>query len=777
MKFTNGYWLMREGVNPRYPSGLHDTESQPGLLRLYSPFRKVEGRGDMLDTGMLTVELSSPMANIIKVRVVHHAGGQDRGPHFALASDPAFSPRVSDDGKEATLESGALKAKVAYGESWHLDFSAEGRSLTSSGFRGLAYIEAPEGQFVREELSLRVGESVYGLGERFSPYVKNGQSVEMWNADGGTGSEQTYKNIPFYLTNKGYGVLVASSDRVGFEVASEKNSRVQFSVPGQELVYYLIYGPEPKAILERYTALTGRPPLLPQWTFGLWLTTSFTTSYDEKTVTGIIDEMAERQLPLHVFHFDCFWMHEYQWTDFRWDKRIFPDPEGMLGRLKDKGIRICLWINPYIAQRSALFAEGKAKGYLIKRPNGDVWQWDLWQPGMGIVDFTNPEAREWFASHLRQLAKMGVDCFKTDFGERIPTEVVYHDGSDPQRMHNYFTYLYNKTVYEALKEVRGSEAILFARSATVGGQCFPVHWGGDSESSFKSMAESLRGGLSLALSGFGYWSHDIGGFEGKPRAEIYKRWMAFGLLSSHSRLHGSTSYRVPWLFDEEAVEVCRRFTKLKCTLMPYLYAAAVETAARGLPMMRPMIVEFPEDPASATLDRQYMLGPNLLVAPVFGGADAEVDYYLPAGRWRNFLTGTLVDAGSHGSWQREIWDFLGLPLMVRPGSVIPVGSVDDRPDYDYANKVQLRIFDLADGQAVTTVIPGPDGKESASFRTSRSGLSLKVQRSGSAKAFSAELQGIFEVQRTNGGKSERTARGLALYASADEASVEFILKA
>ncbi|KPV48368.1 alpha-glucosidase, partial [Kouleothrix aurantiaca] len=293
------------------------------------------------------------------------------------------------------------------------------------------------------------------------------------------------------------------------------------------------------------------------------------------TVTSFIQGMADRELPLHVFHFDCFWMREFNWCDFEWDRRMFPDPAGMLQRLKARGLRICVWINPYIGQRSPLFAEGMRAGFLLRRPNGDVWQWDLWQPGMALVDFTNPDACAWYAGKLRALLDMGVDCFKTDFGERIPTDVAYHDGSDPQKMHNYYAQLYNQTVFEVLREQRGAgEAVVFARSATAGGQQFPVHWGGDCQSTFEAMAESLRGGLSLGLSGFGFWSHDIGGFEGMPPAALYKRWVAFGLMSSHSRLHGSSSYRVPWLFDEEAVDVLRTFTNLKCRLMPYLCAQA-----------------------------------------------------------------------------------------------------------------------------------------------------------------------------------------------------------
>jgi alpha-D-xyloside xylohydrolase len=518
----------------------------------------------------------------------------------------------------------------------------------------------------------------------------------------------------------------------------------------------VIFGPTPKEVLEKYTALTGRPALPPAWSFGLWLTTSFTTSYDEATVMSFIQGMADRDLPLHVFHFDCFWMKEYHWCNFEWDESRFPEPQAMLKRLKDRGLHISLWINPYIAQRSSLFAEGMQNGYLLKKSNGDVWQTDKWQAGMGIVDFTNPAARQWYGDKLRALIDMGADCFKSDFGERIPTDVVYWDGSDPAKMHNYYSYLYNKTVFDVLQERRGEgEAILFARSATAGGQRFPVHWGGDCESSFESMAESLRGGLSLGLSGFGFWSHDMGGFEGTPPVAVYKRWLAFGLLSSHSRLHGNQSYRVPWLFDEEASDVLRKFTKLKIRLMPYLFARALEAREKGTPVMRAMLLEFPDDPTCDYLDRQYMLGESLLVAPVFS-EDNTVSYYLPSGRWTNFLTGKIITGPG---WQRETHDFMSLPLMVRPNSVIAVGNHEDRPDYDYGQDVTLRVYELEEGKQVSLVIPSVKGDIDMKFEIKRESGTLTVERQGASKPWKLLLVGIKTVKSVESGMAESTPIG------------------
>ncbi|HEY0605198.1 MAG TPA: alpha-xylosidase [Herpetosiphonaceae bacterium] len=763
MKFTDGYWLMRKGLHAAYPTQAYDITTTPGSMTVYAPTQRIRHRGDTLKGPLLTVEFSSPMADVIRVKLTHFAGRQPLSPQFELFAEAAPDVTIAADEDATTFTSGRLSARVAHGDSWRVEFVADGRVVTASPGRGMGIVEMDDGgHFMHEQLALGVGETVYGLGERFTAFVKNGQVVDIWNQDGGTGSEQAYKNVPFYLTNRGYGVFVNHPEQVSFEVASEKVSRVQFSVAGHSLEYYVIYGPTPKEVLTRYTALTGRPALPPAWSFGLWLSTSFTTSYDEETVTSFIQGMADRDLPLHVFHFDCFWMREFNWCDFEWDPRTFPDPPGMLRRLKDRGLHICVWINPYIAQRSPLFAEGMRHGYLIKQPNGDVWQWDLWQPGMAIVDFTNPDARQWFADKLRVLLDMGVDCFKTDFGERIPTDVVYFDGSDPARMHNYYTHLYNKTVFELLEERRGrGEVVLFARSATAGGQQFPVHWGGDCYSDFESMAESLRGGLSLGLSGFGFWSHDIGGFEGTPPTAVYKRWIAFGLLSSHSRLHGSHSYRVPWLFDEEAVEVLRRFTQLKCRLMPYLFAQALTAHTSGTPVMRAMLLEFPEDRTCDFVDRQYMLGDNLLVAPVFS-LDGEVTYYLPAGRWTNFLSGEVVEGSG---WQRETHAMLSLPLMVRPNTVIAVGGNSDRPDYDYGDGVTLRVYELADRAQTTVTVPTVAGEIDVSFDVRREGQTLTVERQGADKPWQLLLVNVAEIASVEGGSVERSAEGALVTAA------------
>ena len=664
MKFTNGFWLVREEFDPEYVQDIYEVEETGEGVKMYAPYKKIRGRGDTLNTGMMTYTFTAPAKDVLGIRMQNHAGNYVTEPFFRLEKEEGRRPVLRRTGDRYEIRSGKLTVSFAIGSPQML-FEAEGKPLTCIKPKTTAMMKRRDGKrYLATGLNLGVGELVYGLGERFTALVKNGQSIDIWNEDGGTASEIAYKNIPFYYTSGGYGVFVNHPGRVSFEVASEKVETVQFSVEDEELEYFVIYGPDPKSILEKYTALTGRPALPPSWSFGLWLTTSFTTDYDEKTVSHFIDGFAQRDIPLSVFHFDCFWMKGFEWCNFAWDKEMFPDPEGMLGRLHQRGLKLCVWINPYIAQKSPLFREGMDAGYLVKRRDGRVWQWDLWQAGMTLVDFTNPEAAAWYCAKLKTLLDMGVDCFKTDFGERIPVDVVWHDGSDPEKMHNYYSYLYNQCVFDLLVREKGEgEAVLFARSATAGGQKFPVHWGGDSTSQYVSMAETLRGGLSLADSGFAFWSHDIGGFEDDGSADLYKRWVAFGLLSSHSRLHGSGSYRVPWNYDEEACQVLKFFTELKGKLMPYLSSLALEAHRKGIPVMRPMHMEFPGDPACGYLDQQYMLGDRLLVAPVFS-PDGWQQFYLPEGTWVHLLTGQKREGGR---WHREQYDYFSLPLYLREG--------------------------------------------------------------------------------------------------------------
>lgn len=775
MKFTEGYWEKSERANASHAMQAFIVEEIPNGMQIVAPFHIITDRSGALDVGTITIEFTAIRKDVISVRSWHFEGYQRKEPRFELNKDMQdVDVEITDE--KAIMTAGRMQVCVDC-KDFKIEYKADGKVLTTCGFRNIGYMQYdrsnstkfPESNYMysdytpymNTELSLAPGECVYGMGERFTSFVKNGQVVDCWNEDGGTASQISYKNIPFYMTNKNYGILVDHTDNVSFEVASEKVEYVGFSVKGEELRFDLIYGDTMKDVIRTYTDLTGKPALAPGWSFGLWLTTSFTTNYDEETTSTFINGMEERNLPLEVFHFDCYWMKEFHWCDFEWDDRVFPDVKGMLKRYKEKGLKICVWINPYIAQGTGFFREGLEKGYLLKRADGrGIKQVDNWQPGMGLVDFTNPEATNWYIAKLKTLLDMGVDCFKTDFGERIPVDVEYFDGSDPWCMHNYYTQLYNKAVFDLLTRERGEgEAVLFARSATVGGQQFPVHWGGDCSASYASMAESLRGGLSFTMSGFSFWSHDIGGFELTASPDVYKRWLQFGLLSTHSRLHGSKSYRVPWLFDEEAVDVCRKFTKLKISLMPYIYQMAVNSHETGIPAMRSMVMEFEQDPAVRYLDMQYMLGDSILVAPVFS-EDGAVEYYLPEGTWTHLLSG---ERRVGGKWYKDTYDFMSLPVYVRENTLLAIGANEKTADYDYADGVQIQVYEVQDGKEVQCLVPDQKGQNALTVTALRKNGTLTLESAGKDQHMTYLLRNVEEAGEITGAASvEKTADGLVI---------------
>lgn len=762
MKFANGFWVTQKGYDVKFASQPYEITTTQNSITVLVTSAVIENRGMTLQGPNLEVTYSSTCEDTIKVSTVHYKGGLDNTPHYELNEDANFKPIINDTEEYIEMISGNTKVVIAKGTSWNVQFYYKDRHLTGNTWRATSYITEKQfsidakkdlnkendffdypvtdnATYVREQLKTDIGECIYGFGEKFTPFVKNGQNVEIWNSDGGTCTDQGYKNIPFYISSKSYGVLVNSSDKVSFEVMSDTVSRVTFTVPGEELEYFVIGGENLEDVLKNYTNLTGKPALPPAYSFGLWLSTSFTTNYDEETINSFIDGMADRDIPLQVFHFDCFWMKEFEWCNFEWDTRQFPNPPAMLKRLHDKGLEVCVWINSYVGQRSKLFDIGKEKGYFIKNLDGSVFQTDFWQPGMAIVDFTNPEAWDWYKGLLKQLFEMGVNNIKTDFGERIPTKCKYYNGMDPVKMHNYYTYLYNKCVFEALEEFYGKDkACLFARSATVGGQKFPVHWGGDCYAEYSAMAETVRGGLSLCSTGFGFFSHDIGGFEATAPADVYKRWCAFGLMSTHSRLHGSSSYRVPWSFDEESCDVLRFYTKLKGKLMPYLWSQAIKTHEVGVPMMRSMVIAFSNDPACKYLDAQYMLGDNLLIAPVMN-EEGIAEFYVPEGTWYDIITNDVYEGGRYYT---RTCNYFEMPILARPNSIVTFGEfATNNVVYDYLNNAEATIYNLEDGKTATATIYDSEANKLTDITATRNGNVIEVSYAATEKTFTVAVAG------------------------------------
>jgi alpha-D-xyloside xylohydrolase len=645
-------------------------------------------------------------------------GEEDRRTSYPqLDVDAVSEPVELDvvvDGDAVSVETGALRVVVGT-DQWRFRVEDPGdggvvfaEEREAVDVRGNSRVE-PLG-FATEEINegprrvaetgtafrLRPDERVYGLGEQFTGFDRVGREYDLWHVEPlGTESEHAYKNIPFHLSTNGYGMLVDTTSRVHYDLGYSTTGSATVTVDDDRFSCVFFYGPSFKEILRDYTAVTGRPSRPPKWSFGLWMSRLGYESREQ--LEQITDRLREAEIPADVVHLDPFWMRENHACDLEWDTDQFPDPEGMIADLHDKGFRLSLWEHPHVPVGTEAFETGVEEGYFLDTGDGTPYVMDRTCQGDyrgALVDFTDPDAVEWWQDEHRELLAMGVDVFKTDYGEYVPENAVFENGRTGASMHNLYPYLYNEAVYESVAEEHGeAEALVWARSAWIGSQQFSVHWGGDPSPTRSGMAAALRGGLSASLSGIAFWSHDIGGFRGTPAPELYVRWAQFGLLSSHARCHGTTP-REPWAFGDRALALFREYARLRYRLLPYLYTCAEVAARSGLPVVRPLVLEYQDDATAQRLDTQYTLGPDLLVAPVFyetGGRSV----YLPEGEWRDVWTGERLAGGR--TVARDV-DLDVLPLFVRAGSVVPRREPTQSVEPGTPDELQFRAT-LADGVA------------------------------------------------------------------------------
>jgi alpha-D-xyloside xylohydrolase len=515
-------------------------------------------------------------------------------------------------------------------------------------------------------------ECFMGTGERFAKMDLSGRTVQLRNQDGqGVNNRRTYKNIPFYLSSQGYGLFLHTTSFGKFSLADHSTRSVQLLVEEPQLDLFLIGGDTPEEILFGYRQLTGFPAMPPLWSFGVWMSRMTYFSADE--VNEICDRLRREHYPCDVIHLDTGWFQTDWLCEWKFNKDRFPDPKRFISDLKQKGFRISLWQLPYIAYEAEQYQEAVDNHYISQSPNKlrGASNFSV-QDYAGTIDFSYDKATNWYKGLLKNLLDLGVACIKADFGEDIHLDAQYHS-IPPDKLHNLYPLLYQKAAYEITRDTTG-EGIIWARAAWAGCQRYPLHWGGDAASSWDGLAGSLKGGLHLGLSGFGFWSHDVPGFHGVPNFMnsiidpiLYVRWTQFGIFSSHIRYHGSHK-REPWHYPQIA-NIVRKLWNLRYQLIPYILQQSEITTRTGYPLLRALWLHHPDDRATLHIDNQYYFGENLLVAPILNPEGIR-DIYLPEGRWMHFFSGETFEGPQ---WLKNFASPLEeIPVFVRRGATLPL---------------------------------------------------------------------------------------------------------
>ncbi|MFP4310497.1 MAG: TIM-barrel domain-containing protein [Nitriliruptoraceae bacterium] len=719
-----------------------------------------------------TLRIEAVSEHILRVRAALGAEVSDGNTELldgALPS-PAVPPTITEDGSAVGLTTGALHVRIdrdpyrllvttrtgerlvetlpaavylspPTGES-HLD----GRALSDAWpwfFRGLTplgWTQTPEGAWtVSETAVLSHGEALFGFGERFLGLDKRGQRIDLWHANAaGQTWPESYKNVPFHLSSRGYGVFLNTTAPITYHLGDTSATHQSWHVAGADLDWFLIAGPDLSDVLERYTDLTGKPALPPRWSYGLWMSRM---SYREQgEVETVAAELRARRIPADVIHIDTDWFATPWVNDLRFCPERFPDPARMTATLREQGFRVTLWQLPYLSVRSELYTIAKERGYLAMR-DGDVAHIGGFFGEAGVVDFSNPDAADWYVQELDRLFDLGIAAIKTDFGEGAPEDASWH-GVDGVTMHNLYPLLYNRAVYERTLQ-RTGEGLIWGRSATAGSQRYPVYWGGDPAARWEDLGNVLAGGLSLALCGFPFWSQDIGAFAGEPTEELYIRWAQAGLFMTHPRAHGAGP-REPWAFGERAESIFRRWAGFRYQLLPYVWGEAERLAPRGQPVMRPLVLDHTDDPTTYHIHDQFLLGRWLLVAPVVTpGTTRRV--YLPAGRWVRWSDGEVL----HGPrWHTVEASLEEVPLFLADGALVPRTS--EVPQH--TGEVDLAALSV-------TLVPPSTGGTEVSLLDPRSEQPIVIRaRRTASTTVELELEGTTNVTLELLGDQVRSVR-------------------
>lgn len=601
---------------------------------------------------------------------------------------------------------------------WHVKiYDATGKLLTSTIHQDdvelSTYTPVLPFSFVRRAsdysrsfaaaFNLSPDEKIFGCGESYQSFNKRGQKVVLWVDDAnGIQNESMYKPIPFYLSSRGYGVFMHTSTPISCDFGKYWSQANTMMIGDDELDLFVFIG-NPKEVLSAYTDLTGKAQMPPLWSFGFWM--SRITYFSQKEGLMVADKLRANKIPTDVLHFDTGWFETDWRCDFQFSKSRFEDPKAMIAKLKENGIRTCLWQLPYFVPKNTLFPEIVEKGLFVKDGKGNLPYEDA------VIDFSNPEAIKWYQSKIKGLLDLGVSAIKVDFGEAAPANGLFASGKTGFYEHNLYPLRYNKTIADITKEVTGDN-IIWARSTWAGSQRYPLHWGGDPANTNSAMAATLRGGLSIGVSGFSFWSHDIGGFALKKPEDVYRRWTPFGMLTSHTRSHG-TPPTEPWEYGEDFMKSFRLADEMRYKLMSYIYTQAKICSMNGWPMLRAMFVEFPNDPGSWLLDNQYMFGSDLLVAPLFEDVDSR-DVYLPEGEWIDYQTGKSYAKG----WNHIKAGQIPIVVLVKAGTVIPHVDLAQSTQFIDWSKITLNIYGAENGSC-SLYLPGKDKPETVRIEKNR----------------------------------------------------------
>jgi len=569
--------------------------------------------------------------------------------------------------------------------------------------------------------TLSPGEKIFGGGESFTGLDKRGQKLVLWTDDAnGVENQGVYKPVPFFMSSRGYGMFIHTTTPITLDFGHDFSGVNSMMVGDDELDLFIFLG-TPKEILDEYTKLTGKSPMPPLWSFGLWM--SRCTYNAEQQVRDIAAKLRENKIPCDVLHLDTGWFETDWQCDYEFSTTRFADPKKMLADLKDEGFRVSCWQLPYFVPKNKLFPELVENNLVVHDAKGNLPYEDA------VLDFSNPKAVEWYQNKLTNLLNEGVSAIKVDFGEAAPEDGIYADGRTGFYEHNLFPLRYNKAVADITKQTTGDN-IIWARSAWAGSQRYPIHWGGDAESTDDGMAAELRGGLSFGLSGFSFWSHDVGGFtatsvEGMDK-DLFARWLAFGMLSSHSRCHGIAP-KEPWLYGQEFMDKFRTIDEMKYKLMPYVYAQAKDSSEHGLPMVRALFVEFPDDPGSWNVDDEYLFGSQILVAPLMHENETGRNVYLPPGTWIDYQSGKNYSGGWNKIEAGEIPEI----ILVRDGTFLPhIALAQSTAQMDWS-KIELRVF-AKDATTAKGLIFLPGETDAHEVTMTKSGDSFKLDTDPSA---------------------------------------------